>query len=102
MNNQFDKGPKPLRCSDCGKEFEDEWVYHCWFSQTEYILTCKSCLDKGLSVDSIMSEYGRRGGKIGGVNRAKILTPKRRKQIAKLAAEKRWAFKTRLTDEQQL
>jgi hypothetical protein len=31
-----------------------------------------------------------RGGKIGGVNRAKALTPAQRSEIAKKAAEKRW------------
>ncbi len=34
---------------------------------------------------------GRLGGKKGGKARAKKLSPKRRKQIAKLAASARWA-----------
>jgi len=33
---------------------------------------------------------GRKGGEIGGKKRAQILSPERRKEIAKLAANKRW------------
>lgn len=33
------------------------------------------------------------GGKVGGVNRAKKLTPEQRKQIAENAAKSRWADK---------
>jgi hypothetical protein len=32
-----------------------------------------------------------RGGKIGGANRAKALTPAQRSEIAKRAADKRWS-----------
>jgi len=35
-------------------------------------------------------ELGRKGGLKGGRARAKSLTPQRRKEIAKLAAEARW------------
>lgn len=35
-------------------------------------------------------ELGRLGGLKGGVSRAKALTPARRKEIAKDAADKRW------------
>jgi len=38
----------------------------------------------------IMREMGSRGGKKGGVARAKSLTPKRRSEIASDAARKRW------------
>lgn len=34
---------------------------------------------------------GRLGGKVGGKARAESLSPKRRKEIAKEAAKKRWA-----------
>jgi hypothetical protein len=37
-----------------------------------------------------MSALGRKGGKIGGANRAKALTPKRRREIALKAARARW------------
>ena len=47
---------------------------------------------------SAISEYlatiGRKGGLKGGKARAEKLTPKRRQQIAKKAAEMRWAAKT--------
>jgi hypothetical protein len=36
-------------------------------------------------------EYARKGGLIGGKARAEKLTAKRRKQIAKKAAQSRWA-----------
>jgi hypothetical protein len=35
-------------------------------------------------------ELGRLGGKKGGIVRAERLTPERRREIAKLAAKKRW------------
>ncbi len=35
-------------------------------------------------------EYARKGGKKGGMARAKALTPERRSEIARLAAEARW------------
>lgn len=40
---------------------------------------------------------GRVGGKTGGVARAKALTPRRRKEIARLAATARWAKETERT-----
>jgi len=40
--------------------------------------------------DPAAVELGRKGGKIGGVRRAKNLTPERRTEIAKLAAAVRW------------
>jgi hypothetical protein len=46
-----------------------------------------------------MSAMGRKGGKIGGKRRLKTMTPERRTEVAKLAAEARWAKarKTRKT-----
>ena len=41
-------------------------------------------------VSQVMSELGRRGGRIGGVARAKSLTPKKRSEIAMKAARARW------------
>lgn len=34
---------------------------------------------------------GRKGGKVGGAARKKVLTPKRRSEIAKQAARSRWS-----------
>jgi hypothetical protein len=36
-------------------------------------------------------EHGRAGGEIGGVARAKKLSPDKRREIARKAAKKRWA-----------
>jgi len=42
-------------------------------------------------VSRVMAALGRRGGKIGGKARAERLTAKRRSDIARDAAKKRWA-----------
>lgn len=39
-------------------------------------------------------EYARKGGLVGGKARAKKLSPKTRKEIAKKAAQARWAAKS--------
>lgn len=38
----------------------------------------------------VMREMGSRGGKRGGVARAKLLTPEQRRKIAQIAAKARW------------
>jgi hypothetical protein len=75
---------------------------------TDPNLFAKSVFDKLLAKydpDSVPSEpqpetpnpkaqaAGRKGGLVGGKARAKALTPKKRKQIAKKAANSRWAGK---------
>lgn len=40
--------------------------------------------------DAVFAENGRKAGKIGGPARAAALSPNRRKQIAKKAAQARW------------
>jgi hypothetical protein len=50
----------------------------------------KSLLSHASIRRSIMREMGSRGGKKGGVARAKSLTPERRSEIASKAAQKRW------------
>jgi hypothetical protein len=40
--------------------------------------------------ESVAVESGRKGGKIGGKKRAEKLTPERRSEIAKKAAQARW------------
>jgi len=47
--------------------------------------------EKPLETD--MSKLGRSGGLKGGAARAASLTPDRRREIAKAAAEKRWGTK---------
>ena len=42
-------------------------------------------------VSQVMAAMGRKGGKIGGKRRLKTMTPERRTEVAKLAAETRWA-----------
>jgi hypothetical protein len=41
-------------------------------------------------ISRVMAELGRRGGKVGGANRAMALSPERRREIALKAARKRW------------
>jgi hypothetical protein len=43
------------------------------------------------TMSRVMSELGRKGGKVGGAARAASLTKKRRREIAVLGAQKRWA-----------
>jgi len=44
-------------------------------------------------ISEYLAEIGRRGGLKGGKIRAQRLTPKRRKEIARQAAQKRWEKK---------
>jgi hypothetical protein len=44
-------------------------------------------------LSEVMREMGRRGGKIGGKRRLKTMTPEHRSEVARLAAQKRWAKK---------
>lgn len=41
-------------------------------------------------VSFLMSEFGRRGGKIGGKRRLETMTPEERSKVAKRAAKARW------------
>jgi hypothetical protein len=41
-------------------------------------------------ISRVMAELGRRGGKIGGKNRAESMSPERRREIALKAARSRW------------
>jgi len=47
-------------------------------------------LRSSISVKHAAEELGRRGGLVGGAARAARLSPKRRSEIAKLAAAARW------------
>lgn len=42
------------------------------------------------TLSRIMSEMGRKGGKIGGKRRMKTMTPKQRSEAASIAAKARW------------
>lgn len=42
-------------------------------------------------VSQVMSAMGRKGGKIGGKRRLVTMTPERRKEVAREAAQKRWS-----------
>lgn len=44
-------------------------------------------------LSKVMSQMGRKGGKIGGKRRLETLSPERRSEIAKKAAQKRWEKK---------
>jgi hypothetical protein len=44
-----------------------------------------------LVVSRVMSEMGRKGGKIGGKRRLETMTDEQRKEIASRAAKARWA-----------
>lgn len=44
-------------------------------------------------VSQVMSQMGRKGGKIGGKRRLETLTDERRSEIASLAARTRWGPK---------
>ena len=44
-------------------------------------------------ISVVMAEMGRRGGLIGGKRRLETMTPERRQEIGRLAAQKRWGTK---------
>lgn len=44
-------------------------------------------------ISKIMSDMGKKGGSKGGKMRLVTMTPERRSEVAKLAANKRWAKK---------
>jgi len=56
----------------------------------EDLFTGDALLDPNAGKDPKAIARGRAGGLIGGVERAKKLSPARRKQIAKKAAKSRW------------
>jgi hypothetical protein len=45
------------------------------------------------TISIVMAEMGRRGGRIGGKRRLVTMTPERRQEIGRLAAQKRWGTK---------
>jgi hypothetical protein len=44
-------------------------------------------------ISQVMAEMGRKGGKIGGKRRLETLSDRRRRQIARQAAQARWSKK---------
>jgi hypothetical protein len=75
-------------------------VYYNWRVE----VNCENCLKlrpqkvvekmEVQTIRKVMSIMGKRGGIKGGLARAKSLSPERRKEIASLAAKKRWANAT--------
>ena len=51
------------------------------------------------TVSRVMAELGRRGGRVGGANRAKSLTKERRREISLKAARARWDKQTLRNEE---
>jgi hypothetical protein len=51
--------------------------------------------EAALPPDTPAMEFARSGGLKGGKARAAALTPERRREIARLAAQKRWASKVK-------
>jgi hypothetical protein len=45
------------------------------------------------TISIVMAEMGRKGGRIGGKRRLETMTPERRQEIGRLAAQKRWGTK---------
>lgn len=63
------------------------------FAQIAYAVVEAATNEQEEPKESIAVESGRRGGKIGGKLRADKLTPERRSEIAKKAAQARWKDK---------
>jgi hypothetical protein len=69
------------------------------FNALQEVLKRDAQRDGGILLESISApekvsyrvEAGRKGGRRGGPSRAKKLSPKQRKRIAKKAAQKRWS-----------
>ncbi len=71
----------------------DELLYEAFglsSNELEERLTPMELPDGRLTISKYLSEIGRRGGLKGGPARAKKLSAKRRRQIAKKAANTRW------------
>jgi len=63
------------------------------------LIACEVLNEMEMVVESPAVILGRRGGKKGGLARAKSLTPERRSEISRDAANKRWGNnETRKTD----
>lgn len=95
---------KPPKCRACGVE---EWRHVCApsFSPVHSRVTSKPAAEKVLKtaprakraapaqaspVKHDMKALGKRGGLVGGVVRAARLSPERRVEIARAAAQARW------------
>lgn len=42
-------------------------------------------------ISQVMAEMGRKGGKVGGKRRLETMTAERRREVASMAAKKRWS-----------
>lgn len=74
------------RCDHISKNYEG-WAYI-----VDKFICCKKCLEETSGyVDYHAAEMSFKGASLGGVARAKKLSPERRKEIASKAAKARWA-----------
>ena len=83
----------PIRKSISGDEDEIQSahrVFETVAQQTEQSPT----LSKDM-ISRVMSEMGKKGGSKGGKMRLVTMTPERRSEVASLAANKRWAKKSK-------
>jgi hypothetical protein len=77
MPNRISKPKRPRDIS--------EWAHQIVEESTREANPEKSLISK------VMSEMGRRGGKIGGKRRMETMTAEERRNVASNAARKRWA-----------
>lgn len=83
---------KKVEIGICEHSKDDGWFYIC-FEEGGFAV-CKDCLNKTSGYkDYFAYELGAKGGKKGGIARAAMLTPERRKEIAVNAAKARWQKK---------
>ena len=81
-------------CSDCSRNLDGQLTLILYWDDPEVLFICIECATK-LSKeeggqDPLAEILGSRGGKKGGLARAKSLSPECRSGIAKKAAMKRW------------
>lgn len=82
-----------IKCQDCEKIINQEWVYIMIVNNLNHVI-CNACLSDACGNNAMMSDIGFLGGKKGGPARARALSAERRKEIAQIAAQKRWAKKS--------
>ena len=91
MKKKTSKSRKPLNLHQSKRSTDVNEVAH--------LLVERSTQDVGqpelppptkTDISRVMSELGKRGGKIGGLRRAESMTKERRREIALKAARARW------------
>lgn len=62
-----------------------------WWLPFDFVLSHGRLLEQDAAIlNRVMSELGKKGGKIGGPARAASMSPERRSEIARKAAQSRW------------